>query len=812
MAISWRLIGNRDLAAHYRGEANRLRFHLNAVLGETPSGGMNRVYPDGTQIFLRKFFDNEIVLISSPFPTGGAEQIIKQILVFLYTGPKDKMFYLLDFPDSFDPTETPDDFDHRDENSNVNLGALGYVINKDERKSHIITIGTPYENWDLVQDSLTDAGLGKFPITVAWNVPAGCVHSHIRGGSEEAKWGTCGYSGDAIVPAEHSMSWPFRSILPFSYGAKKRTMNPIYGSWVPIKTDDVIVWQEDPQYTGPDWGISGKRNFKLNEALSEALSWRDTLQVSGVGITNSTGYFDLQGYPAGGYLSVTFGFYPYPSPAFCWKPWYSWLHEVPTFDYFDADSYVYAAAMISDGWNLQPRPPYKYRRKYKTVSGELIQDNLFAETLNHHYNPAYGDNSYDSGTDGRCTTDIGGTHSYDIGTGGYGGSSSGSVYTPIASLGDGKYLHIENFFAAGMSHEGNITTGTKHEDDLPCNWTTCQQNFQLDCACNDSYFGIPGDTYSHHDLKSETWVGTWGQYDTNNNIGMTQKLLFDASLIDQCSSKLKYLLSIYTYSGSYTWWKAHADPIEWGGGTICPAVVDSQGSQSENSRSDAEHWTRTQEFIEVLDYDNVGTDTAIVIYKKVAISHSVFFSYSGFGINVSTYDFPYPSETNTKYSWTGTRTVTYWVWIKIGKYIEKFQIPQTFLGLCSGQYNLFNVNKDTIPNFESQTGTGQRIYGVSCQINDDFIVYSYAVEDFVVTPLQGANTNYGNYSSPLNWEDRDKQGIDMNGFPAWKKNKMVLGAVEIKTHERTAFDITKFTDRKVYSVGMHDSERVEVQI
>jgi hypothetical protein len=64
----------------------------------------------------------------------------------------------------------------------------------------------------------------------------------------------------------------------------------------------------------------------------------------------------------------------------------------------------------------------------------------------------------------------------------------------------------------------------------------------------------------------------------------------------------------------------------------------------------------------------------------------------------------------------------------------------------------------------------------------------------------------------LNWEDRDKQGIDMNGFPAWKKNKMVLGAVEIKTHERTAFDITKFTDRKVYSVGMHDSECVEVQI
>jgi len=811
MAISWRLIGNRDLAAHYRGEANRLRFHLNAVLGETPSGGMNRVYPDGTTIFLRKFFDNEIVLISSPFPTGGAEQIIKQILVFLYTGPKDKMFYLLDFPDSLDSTEEPPDFDHTDENSNVNLGSLGYVINKDERKDHIITIGTPYENWDLVQDSLTDAGLGKFPIMVAWNVPAGCVHAHIRGGSEEAKWGTCGYSGDAIVPPEHSMSWPFRSILSFSYSAKKRTMNPIYGCWVPIKTDDVIVWQEDPQYTGPDWGISGKRNFKLNEALSEALSWRDTLQVSGVGITNSTGYFDLQGYPAGGYLSVTFGFYPYPSPAFCWKPWYSWLHEVPTFDYFDADSYVYAAAMISDGWNLQPRPPYKYRRKYKTVSGELIQDNLFAETLNHHYNPAYGDNSYDSWTDGRCTTDMGDSHSYDVASGGYGGSSSGNVYTVIASLGDGKYLYIENFFAASMSHEGNSKTGTLHKDNLPCNWTACQQNFQLDCACNDQYFNpelLPG--YSHHDIKSETWGdGIWDEYKTKNNIILNQNLLFDASTIEQCSNTLAYTLDISTFTGSYTWWFAHADPVQWGGATICPAEVDSQGSESQNDRGDKEKWTRTQQFVEVLDYDNVGTDTAIVIYKKVAISHSVTFDYRGKGTNVPALDFPYSGE-KSDYVWGGTRTVTYWVWVKIGdSFTMKFQIPHTFIGSCSGVY-FVTSHLGIITNSqktESQTGSGQRIYGVSCQINDDFIVYSYAVEDFAA-----GSAGYGYYSSPLNWEDRDRQGINMDGFPVWKKNKMVLGVVNIETHERNTFDITEFTDRKVYSVGMHDSERVEVQI
>ena len=67
MTTAYRLIGNRDLAAAYRGEAQRLLFHLKQSLGETPSGGLHRTYPDGTKISIRKFFDDDIILIDSPF-------------------------------------------------------------------------------------------------------------------------------------------------------------------------------------------------------------------------------------------------------------------------------------------------------------------------------------------------------------------------------------------------------------------------------------------------------------------------------------------------------------------------------------------------------------------------------------------------------------------------------------------------------------------------------------------------------------------------------------------------------------------------
>jgi len=800
--IRWHLTGNRPLATIWIPEAKRLLFNLNNVLAGVPTGWLRRSYPDGTQIEVGQVFGQEIARISSPFPTGGFEEIIKETLVFLYgprksDGKMDYMFYKMAFPTKIIKVGYPSDFGHKDEDSNVNLGALGYVINKPQRKFHIITLGTPFANWDLVQDNLSDEGIGKFPITVLWNVPSICTHARIRGGSEELKWGTCGYEGDAIVPVPpiHSMTWPFRSILPFSYAAKKRTMNPIGGCWIPIRVNNQVVWQEDPQYTGLDWGISGKRNFKLNPALSEALSWRDTLQVSGVGTSTSSGSFTADGSPAGGLLVVTYGWYPYPSASFFWKPWYSWLHEVPTFDYFDANSFPTEIPDVDNSdWDLEPRSPYKYRRKFKTASGDSTIDSIFTEILNNVYNPVSSASSSDVGTDGRCTAGTEGeSHSFSITSGGYGGSSSGTLYTPIASLGDGKYLYIHNVFGASMSHEGKDKYGSEHQDNLPCGWHVCEQNFQLDCSCLDSDGG-----HSHHDFKTETWTGDWGTYDTTNHIGLAQKLILGSAVIEQCVNLMSYTLKVLTFTGTYAWEFAHADPVSIPGGIACPYTVDNSGSQSQNTRTDTENWSRSMEFVEVLDYDNIGTDTAIVIYKKVAIAHSVGFSYTGDGVNVAAADFPYSTE-KADYTWAGTRTVTYWVWVKIGTYTTKFQIPNSFIGTCAGSYG-------TDGNTESQAGAGQRVYGVSCQINNDFIVYSYTVEDF-----SAGSAGYHYYSSPLNWEDRNNQGIAMDGFPAWAKNKMVLGAVKISTHERAAFDITQYTDQKVYSVGMHQSERVEAQ-
>ncbi len=231
---------------------------------------------------------------------------------------------------------------------------------------------------------------------------------------------------------------------------------------------------------------------------------------------------------------------------------------------------------------------------------------------------------------------------------------------------------------------------------------------------------------------------------------------------------------------------AHAD---WGGES-CPYTLDDSGNEHQHTRGDEETWNRTIQFVEVLDYDNEGTDKAIVIYKKVEISHLANFDYEASGIDPITLF--YTNEVSLT-EWQGTRNVTYWAWVKIGSTILHFQLSQTFAGLCQGKYDGSTQNQ------ELQTGSGQRVYGVSCQINNDYILYSFLVEDFIGGDLG----SYDFYSSPINWEDRDRIGKFMTGEKAWKKNKLILGVINM-AGQKASFDITNFSADTVYSVGIHE--------
>src|SRR5271157_1622522 len=63
MTISWRLTGDRNVAAEMRGEARRVMFHLDQYSKDVAVNALNRIYPDGSQVTVYKFFNDYIVII-----------------------------------------------------------------------------------------------------------------------------------------------------------------------------------------------------------------------------------------------------------------------------------------------------------------------------------------------------------------------------------------------------------------------------------------------------------------------------------------------------------------------------------------------------------------------------------------------------------------------------------------------------------------------------------------------------------------------------------------------------------------------------
>ena len=87
MTVAWRFLGNRELAASYRGEALRLLFHLNALMdpGLVDQDSLSRTYPDGTEIEVKNVFGQESIMIKSPPPEGQPpeeEEPIGDLIVF----------------------------------------------------------------------------------------------------------------------------------------------------------------------------------------------------------------------------------------------------------------------------------------------------------------------------------------------------------------------------------------------------------------------------------------------------------------------------------------------------------------------------------------------------------------------------------------------------------------------------------------------------------------------------------------------------------------------------------------------------------
>src|SRR5271157_4588339 len=107
MEITWRLTGDRNVAAAMRGEARRVMFHLDQYSKDVSVNALNRIYPDGSQITIYKFFDNRIVLINGVSIPVVAGQPLLDRYIMVYFGPQNIKFYLFSTSYVYETQDTP---------------------------------------------------------------------------------------------------------------------------------------------------------------------------------------------------------------------------------------------------------------------------------------------------------------------------------------------------------------------------------------------------------------------------------------------------------------------------------------------------------------------------------------------------------------------------------------------------------------------------------------------------------------------------------------------------------------------------------
>jgi hypothetical protein len=95
------------------------------------------------------------------------------------------------------------------------------------------------------------------------------------------------------------------------------------------------------------------------------------------------------------------------------------------------------------------------------------------------------------------------------------------------------------------------------------------------------------------------------------------------------------------------------------------------------------------------------------------------------------------------------------------------------------------------------------MYGVSMQATEEFIVYSYELQNCVFVPPLGVGAGYI-YDSPVNLEDWNTNQL---GDPLWERSKQVVGLINIKDGVASAEGYRKHQEFEIlnpqqYAVGV----------
>jgi hypothetical protein len=214
--------------------------------------------------------------------------------------------------------------------------------------------------------------------------------------------------------------------------------------------------------------------------------------------------------------------------------------------------------------------------------------------------------------------------------------------------------------------------------------------------------------------------------------------------------------------------------------------------------------TRDINTFEVLDYDSYGENYA-VIYKKIHIVHQQQYNYSDI-CNPFSSDSIYcqPDYTSqysinmvhnivSSFSSIASREVTYKLAYKIkNSVIGTFVTGSIDLATC-------NITASGI----IQTASGQRIYGVSVQITDEFICYAYEIDTIDVPKTINVNP-FDQYDSAVSIEDLN---FDADNLEIWTRRGHVVGLININdgAGSTVGYNYSKeygILDKQQYSVGV----------
>lgn len=233
-------------------------------------------------------------------------------------------------------------------------------------------------------------------------------------------------------------------------------------------------------------------------------------------------------------------------------------------------------------------------------------------------------------------------------------------------------------------------------------------------------------------------------------------------------------------------------------------VTTGNYSQSESVSATA---SRNVNTFEVLDYD-VYDGNYIIIYKKIEVVHNQSsdivragtpYSDSPNGVYIQLYfqngELPASAITmqtiSQDFKSTGTRTVTYKLHYKISGKVFSVTLAT------------FTVSN----NLNTQTASGQRIYGVSLQVTDKYMVYSFERHTCKLSGPLGTGAGYS-YDSPVNIEDWNTTQL---GSSIWTKDKQVVGLINVNDGIGSEIGYLKKKEYDIlpaqqYAVGIVESE------